>query len=186
MTYSYIDIVILIPLVFALIKGFRKGLIQELATLAGLIIGIYAANEFSEIVNEWIIEFFNVNYALLAFGVTFTIVLVGLYFLGKLVEKLVKLVAMGWLNKIGGAVFSLSKWAAILSIVILIIDKVNRSYSFIEPSKLDGSILYNPIKDFTPTILPFVEDLGQFEIASPELDSIQVPNPNSLGSELLP
>lgn len=186
MDYSYIDIIILIPLIFALIKGFRKGLILELATLAGLILGIYAAKEFSQPVSDWLNALFDIQNSLLVFGLTFAIVLIGLYFLGKLLEKLIKLVAMGWLNKIGGAVFSLAKWGAIISVILLIVDKVNDSYTLIENENLNKSVLYKPVKDFTPTILPFVEDLGNFDLNSPQLDSIQVPSPSSIGSELLP
>lgn len=184
MDYSHVDIVLLIPLVFALIKGFRKGLILEIASLVGLILGIYAASEFSHLINDWLKEEFDFDQNLVAFGLTFAIVLIGVHFLGKLVEKLVKLVAMGWLNKLGGSAFSLIKWSAILSIVLLIFDKINSSYPIVDDEPLNNSFLYEPIKDFTPTILPFLEEFSDYSI--PVSDSIPTLNPNLPEFESLP
>ena len=178
MDYSTVDIIILVPILFALIKGFKKGFILEIATLAGLIVGIYAAIKFSDLINDWLIESFQIDQKLLAFGITFAAVLIGLHFLAKLVEKLVKLVAMGWLNKIGGSIFALVKWTAILSVLIIIFDKINTSYTMVEKDELDSSLLYHPIKNFTPSILPFLEDFSEYSIPIDHLDSIPNLNPN--------
>ena len=40
---NYLDIVIAIPLLYGLIKGFTNGLIKEITGLLGLIIGVYVA-----------------------------------------------------------------------------------------------------------------------------------------------
>ena len=42
-----LDIVIAIPLLYGLIKGFTNGLIKEITGLLGLIIGVYIALNFS-------------------------------------------------------------------------------------------------------------------------------------------
>ena len=44
---NYLDIVIAVPLIYGLIKGFTNGLIQEMTGLFGLLIGVYVAINFS-------------------------------------------------------------------------------------------------------------------------------------------
>ena len=45
---TFLDIIIAIPLVIFIWKGWRKGLVFELANLAGLVVGIYCAVHFSQ------------------------------------------------------------------------------------------------------------------------------------------
>ena len=73
---NYIDIILLILLVLSAINGFRKGLIEELAGLAALILGIWAALQFSGLVASLITEYFNYQskyLPVIAFAVTFEI-----------------------------------------------------------------------------------------------------------------
>ena len=58
-TMNYIDIILVLLLIFSAISGFRKGLIVELASLAALILGIWGAIEFSDITSEFLVENFN-------------------------------------------------------------------------------------------------------------------------------
>ena len=44
---NYIDIVILLFLLYGAFRGFSKGLIIEVATLAGLILGVFIAIRYS-------------------------------------------------------------------------------------------------------------------------------------------
>ena len=54
---NYLDIVIAIPLLYGLLKGFTNGLIKEITGLLGLIIGVYAAINFSAYLHPTIEEF---------------------------------------------------------------------------------------------------------------------------------
>ena len=44
---SYIDIIILLFLLYGAYRGFSRGLIVEVATLAGLVLGVYMAVRYS-------------------------------------------------------------------------------------------------------------------------------------------
>ncbi len=40
---NYLDIIFLVPLLFALYRGFKKGMIHMVASLAALVLGIFGA-----------------------------------------------------------------------------------------------------------------------------------------------
>lgn len=44
---NYIDIILLLPLLYGAYRGFSRGLIIEVATLLGLLLGVYIAIKFS-------------------------------------------------------------------------------------------------------------------------------------------
>ena len=58
---SKIDIILIIPLLWGAFMGFRKGLVLELASLVGLILGIYGAIKFCDFTAEKLIEYVEVS-----------------------------------------------------------------------------------------------------------------------------
>ena len=64
--------------------------------------------------------------------------------------------SLGILNKIAGAAFGAAKLALILSIVLIVFSKLNRTLPFVSQEGLDNSILYNPIKNLAPTLFPSI------------------------------
>lgn len=159
MDFSVIDIVLLIPIVLAVIRGFQKGFLVEVSMLVGLVLGVLAGYKFSDIVNTWLQKSFEINYPLLAFAITFGAVLIGLFFLAKTLERVLKIVAMGWLNKLVGAVFSTAKWVFILSIIIMFFNKINSMFNIVSQEEIESSLLYQPIQQAAPAVLPMLEKI---------------------------
>jgi membrane protein required for colicin V production len=60
------------------------------------------------------------------------------------------------MNKVFGAVFGLVKIGLILSVVLIVFDKLNRNLPFVNEEKLDTSILYKPVKNLAPMIFPSI------------------------------
>ena len=57
---NYIDIVILLFLLYGAFRGFSKGLIIEVATLAGLILGVFIAIRYSPFTEGILKDFLNI------------------------------------------------------------------------------------------------------------------------------
>ena len=96
-----IDIIILIPLLWAAYSGFKKGLIIEIATLLALAGGIYAGVHFSNYASGYLVEKIDSKMLPLAsFGATFLVVVILIFALGKLLEKVVNMVALKLVNKV--------------------------------------------------------------------------------------
>lgn len=156
---NYIDIVLGILLLFAAINGFRKGLISELASLAALILGIWGAIEFSDITSEFIVE--NLNWTsehlnIISFAVTFVVIVILVHIVGSVVNKLVDTIMLGFVNKLAGLVFGILKSALILSIILVVFDKIDEDIKILSSKVKAESRLYEPIRNFAPSIFPFI------------------------------
>ena len=152
-----IDIVIVVILLFGTINGFIKGLFIEVTTLVGLVLGVYGAIHFSYFLGDFLKDSMTWDESMIqvvSFAGTFLIILIALVLLGKALTKIAETIALGFFNKIVGAVFGLVKYALILSIVLMVYDHINSSIRFMEKPKVKQSVLYEPVKNFAPAIFP--------------------------------
>ena len=85
MMLTSLDILLLVPLLWAVFKGFKNGFIKEVFSLLALILGIFITYKFSYFVEEKLDGMFAARY--IAFVITFFAVLIGVHFTGVLVEK---------------------------------------------------------------------------------------------------
>jgi membrane protein required for colicin V production len=152
-----IDIVLGLLLAFGVIQGFRKGFILELASLVGLILGVYGAIYFShfaagllESITNW--EAYTVE--LVAFIATFLVILIAIALIARLFTKIINWAALGILNRLLGAVFGLFKIALFLSIFLLFLNSFNREFSFLSDEKKENSLLYESVAGIAPMLLP--------------------------------
>lgn len=153
-----LDIVFIIPIIWLTYKGFSKGLIIELATLAALIIGIYASLHFSYITANFLFEHFEMSQkyiGILSFIITFILVVIAINLLGKLLEKIVDLVALSFLNKSFGAFFGVVKAVIFISFIIYFINKFDKNHYILSESLTNESALYSPIEEVAPAIIKF-------------------------------
>ncbi len=154
----WLDIVLAIPMAWFVYKGFRKGLIFELSSLVGLVVGIYCSIKFSKYVST-LIGIEGEYSILVAFFVTFIAVYLLSLFLGKCIEGLMKMMKMGIMNNILGSVFGLLKCVCMLSVVmyyvvlidfdkVIITDKTREQSLFYQPIERTGNLLIGTLKDY--------------------------------------
>ena len=149
---SYIDIVLGVFLIYGLIRGIKNGLFVELASLISFFIGIYIAVKFSYVVGGFIGDSKTAKVA--AFVITFVFVVVGVHLLAKVFSKVASFVFLGWLNRLGGAVFAIIKTVLFLGIILSLFQKVNIENTFISKETQSNSILFNPIMKTSEVLLP--------------------------------
>lgn len=168
---NYIDIILIVPIIWFGYQGFRKGFVIELASLAALILGIYAALYFSGYAADFLIN--NLSMApkyvpVVSFIITFIVIVFLVYSIGKMLEKVIDLVALGFVNKITGALFGLLKGALIISIVLMIINHFNEN--LISNEKKAGSILYEPVEGIAPLLWDSIRD---WDLDDPKIKELQ-------------
>ena len=61
MAVNYLDIIISIPLVYGLVKGFENGLIKEVTGVIAIISGLYIAIHFSSFFESKVNNFFEIQ-----------------------------------------------------------------------------------------------------------------------------
>ena len=153
---NFLDIIIAIPLLWGAIRGFLKGLIIEAASLIALGIGIFAGLHFSYYITSPI--GLKSEYApLIGFIITFVLVVITVFLLAKILEKSINLLALGFVNKLAGAFFSMVKFAFILSVILMILEKADPFGSFIPTKTKDSSLLYSPLKSVAPAVFPLID-----------------------------
>lgn len=154
---SIIDIVLAALLLFGFIRGLFKGLFVEIASLVALILGIYGAIHFSYFAADLLeskVDWSEKTINIVAFAVTFVIIVLAISLAGKALTKLADFAALGLLNKLLGGVFGALKIGLILSILLIVFSKLNNTLPFMEKEDLEESILYEPVKSLAPMIFP--------------------------------
>lgn len=162
MSVSVFDIIIIIPLLWAAYRGFMKGLIIELASFVALAFGVYGAIGFSEFTNTILKENLGINSeynSLIAFAITFIVIVAAIFFLAKLLENVIKIAALGIANKIAGGLFSVLKFALIISAIIYLINSFDNKNVIFNKTLKEKSYLYEPLQVIAPTLFPSLKNL---------------------------
>ena len=157
---SFLDIIIGILLCFSLYKGIRNGLFVELASLLSLILGIYIAIKFSNVVKDILSGWVHWNpytIQIIAFILTFIVVVIGIYMLAKLLTNIADFAFLGWINSLGGGFFRVLKTILIISVFFTLFEKINYHNYLAKKETLDKSLFYNPIQKVAGFIFPSIE-----------------------------
>lgn len=156
---SILDIVLLTLIVLGLVRGFMRGFFVEIASLVALIAGIYGAFHFSSFAASFLKDRVNWNentVNIVAFAITFVIIVLVIALAGKALTKIADFAMLGLLNKLLGALFGGLKVVFILSVILIILDKIQANIPFVKDADQQESVLYKPIKSLIPTIFPNV------------------------------
>ena len=161
---NWIDAAIVIILILSMVMGFINGLVKEVASLAALILGIWGAIKFSTFTAGKLYDYFDMTgqyVGLIAFIVTFGIIVVIIHFIGILADKIVNAVSLGFVNRLLGIAFGLIKSVLIMSVFFVILNVIDSKRPFLPKDKIEESRFYNPISDIVPAIFPIIGE-GSF------------------------
>lgn len=154
---NFLDIVIIVPIVYAAYKGFKHGFVIELFTLLALFVGIYAGIHFSDMLAQWFKKsagWDSPYVPVVAFTFTFLAVGAMIYFGGKAIEKMIKVVHLNPLNKAAGIFFSAIKMLYILSVLLVLLESYDEKGDFFPDRSKKTSLLYFPVKDLSTKTVP--------------------------------
>ncbi len=153
-----IDILLLILLVIALVKGYRKGLVLASFSFVGIFLGLAAAVKFSALVARWLKEYTHIALGWLPF-LAFLIILVGVWILvrigSKLIETSLELVMLGWLNRLAGILLYALLYACIFSVILFYADKLHLLKTYM----ISDSVSYAYIKPIAPKFMALFEKI---------------------------
>lgn len=155
-----VDLIIAVLLGYALFKGMKNGLVVSVISLIALIAGIYLSLRFSFFTRDFLTlnTQWNPNtLTIAAFFITFVAVLILMFFLGKVITKLVESLALGFVNKIFGAVFEGIKMVLIISVFLNLFQKMNFNNLIVSKEKLEESVFYHPIEKVSKKVFPLME-----------------------------
>lgn len=154
------DFILAAILMLGFMSGFEKGLFSEISSIIAVMLGIYIAIHFSYYTEDFLREStlgWNsktnkiVSYIATFLGVVFLVI-----FIGKVLTKMLDIVALGLINKVLGGFFGLLKTALIFSIIFVFLDKIKAKIPFVSEKMIAESVLYTPIKIIAPTLFPSI------------------------------
>ncbi|MDB5196677.1 MAG: colicin production protein [Flaviaesturariibacter sp.] len=161
----FIDVIVLVLLLVALFKGLRKGLIVAIFSFLAFIIGLAAALKLSTAMAAYLGENISISQRWLpvvAFIAVFVIVLLLVRLGAKAIEAAVRLVMLGWLNRIGGVLFFALLYLFVFSILLFYSDSLH----LINESTKTDSQTYPYLQPLAPkiinglgAILPFFKNM---------------------------
>ena len=154
---NILDAIILICFIPAIIQGIRKGFIAQVIAIVSIVAGIWLSFKFSNLIASWLCNYIQASGNVLhivAFALILILVILGLAAIGKLIEATIKIVMLGWLNKLLGVVFAL-----LVGLVIMAFHSINSTFHLVSEETLSGSMLYGPIRDAANSVFPYLKGL---------------------------
>lgn len=164
MNANWIDLSISGFFIYGSIIGFKRGLIKEIASLFGLIVGLTSVYSFSDQLSSLIQVFLNISSAFAYIASCFIIFLIATYvvsYLAHLITKALKIVALGFINRITGLIFGLLKWVVIISGLIFFLNKIfffNEISEQFKSADMKSSVLYEPLSEIGKLLVKVIKN----------------------------
>ncbi len=159
---NYLDIIIILYLVWGFYTGFKKGVIYMLVSFVSILLALYAAIHFSYLSTGILAEWFNKDpqeLKILSYIVTFIVVFILMHLIGKILDNFINAVALGFINRLLGGVLSVGIKVIILSLLLWVFDQANQIVPLVSQKTIEESVMYKPIRDLSPVILVNIEKL---------------------------
>lgn len=159
---NIVDIILLICFIPALVQGLRKGFISQVIAIISIIAGVWVSARFTASASTWLAQYIEGSEQVLkviSFALIFIAVIAVLAILGRLLEGTVKLIMLGWLNRLLGMVLSLVKAGLIVGLVIMAFCSLNNTFSLVSEEVLNESVLFPPLKNMAYTVFPYLKEL---------------------------
>jgi membrane protein required for colicin V production len=167
---NWLDYLIAIFLILGAIRGAMKGFAVSVTSFIALYVALFLGFRLMHRAANFWAEQFDLQTAwlpFLGFLTVFVLVLVGILFLGKLLDRMFKAVALGLLNRLAGALFGFLQLGFAVGLLLWLVDQVQ----LIDPNTKYESLLYGHTTGYTQrlidwgaAILPIVGDvLGEID-----------------------
>ena len=160
-----IDIIFVILLVIAVIKGYQRGLIVGIFSFLAILIGLAAAIKLSAVVAGYIGQTVKVSekwLPIISFVVVFIIVVLMVRLGANLLQKSVEAVMLGWVNRLGGIVFYSAIYITVFSVLLFYAEQIQ----IIKQGSISSSVTYSFVQPWGPkainafgSVIPLFRDM---------------------------
>ena len=166
-----LDIILLVLLILAIIKGYQRGLIVGVFSLVALIVGLAAAIKLSTVVAGYIgkaVKLSDTWLPIISFAAVFIIVVLLVRIGANILQKTVEIAMLGWVNRLGGIVFYIAIYIIAWSVILFYVEQVN----LVKPETIHKSVTYTFIQPCGPWVINgFASVIPPFKHMFAELQS---------------
>lgn len=149
-----IDLFIIIVAAWALLSGWRNGLVKEIASSVGFLAGLFiAATCYSSFGKYLAVDGSEGNMltSLVAFVILWIITPIALGLAANILTKICKTIHLGGINSLAGAAVSLLKFTILLSCVLSAMSALH----ILDEERVAGSRLFTPVKGVVSGIVDY-------------------------------
>ncbi|MEX0635693.1 MAG: CvpA family protein [Ferruginibacter sp.] len=147
-----IDILFLLCILLAIVKGYSKGFIVALFSVVGFIVGLAAAIKLSAYVASNLSEYLP-NTGKWLPVISFLVVFIGVVILvnvgAKLIQKSIELVMLGWANRIAGILLYVLLYSIFISVFLFYAVQLH----ILTLETVAASFVYPYIQTLAPTVI---------------------------------
>jgi membrane protein required for colicin V production len=174
---SLFDFIIAGVMIWGIYKGYMQGFIVQTIALFVLLAGVFVGAKFSMLVYNGVMDKSAIplpNFPVVIFAIIFGFVAFASNWTALFVQKQVSSLPKPITTRVLGAFFGAIKYAFIISIMLLFIDRLDEKVQFIPNKENERTLLYQPFKKFAPTILPRLNFAVSKEPALMEIPDIDL------------
>lgn len=156
---NWLDVLIILPVLYGLIRGLMRGFVSEVIALAVVIFGALGARFIAPPLSKVIQSGFKWPEGtcdVIAYVVVFLVIAILLSMMAKQITRLINAIHLGWANKVLGGAFGACKAGLIILIVVFVLERTNDEYHYMDNAPvLEESVLYPEIAEVTYDLFSF-------------------------------
>ncbi len=152
---NFFDVVTLLVGLWAVIAGWRRGVILQLGSLAGILLSLYLASRYGTEAGQ-LLHLGESWVSVGGFILVALVTLIGVALIGRLARKLFRFAGLGVIDILLGILISLLKWLLLLSAIYTAFGALNRTLNLVETSALERSRTFGPVCRVADYVMPYV------------------------------
>lgn len=121
----YFDVVLAVLIIGSGLWSAYRGLVREAFALLALVAGVVVATAGYGLALPWLVRWLGTGVAakVTAFVLLFLLVVLGVTLAGRVLQKVLKIMLLGWLDRAGGFIAGVAKAVLIIGLVLLLADR---------------------------------------------------------------
>lgn len=136
-TLNIADLTLAIVWLYFTIRGYLRGLVKEVGSLAAIAMGFYCAGTYHKVLAPHLTPYISGNYAgTAAYLLIFTVALLGVWFLALAISGIVKITMTQWADRFFGGGFGLLKGMLVTAVILFLIHLATPHPAFLKGSRL--------------------------------------------------
>ena len=163
---NWFDIIIIILLLIALINGYRKGLIQQLVSLAIILLSAIFGGKLAAYILPELNRFLDLSPNLarvLSFVLAFAAIAIIISLIGKFIQKFLAVIFLSFVNRLLGSIIAAGTLMFILSIVLNLVLMLDKNESLISKEIKEESFFFERVESVVPAVVPHLNrELWEF------------------------
>ncbi|MBR5465137.1 MAG: CvpA family protein [Alistipes sp.] len=156
---NILDLIVYIVLFLALVNGWRKGLILQLCSLVAVVAAIFLASRYGAEVGA-LLKLDSQYVEPGGFVVVLLLAMLLVALLARVVRKIFHFAGFGMVDIVLGVLVAAAKYLLLLSLAFVAFEKINVDNTLLAQEKIEQSKTYQPVRNLSRQILPFVDWLG--------------------------